>query len=119
MMDIEKEVHTRIKAAIEKSPAATAALFASACITDKAEAWKWYIERVIPLAAPEYDPITVMDPCCGSGVMFLAAASVVPQWMVQMGLIQFYGADIDMTCVKMARLNCMLYGMNGYLLVSS
>jgi len=34
--------------------------------------------------------------------------------MVQLGLVQFYGADIDETYVKMARLNCMLYGMNGY-----
>ena len=55
-----------------------------------------------------------MDCCCGSGVIFLAAASTLPQWMVQLGLVQFYGADIDETCVKMARLNCMLYGMNGY-----
>ncbi len=44
----------------------------------------------------------------------MAAASTLPQWMVQLGLVQFYGADIDMMCVKMARLNCMLYGMNGY-----
>ena len=114
MMDTEQLIHSRIKAAIEKSPAATAALFASICIQDKDEAWAWYVERVLPLAIEFYDPVTVMDCCCGSGVMFLAAASCLPQWMVQLGLVQFYGMDIDETCVKMARLNCYLYGLNGF-----
>jgi type I restriction-modification system DNA methylase subunit len=45
--------------------------------------------------------------------MLLAAASVFPQWAVHRGLIEFYGQDIDPTCVAMAKVNLMLYGLNG------
>ncbi len=62
----------------------------------------------------EFDPITICDPCCGSGVMLLAAASVLPDWAVQSGLVQTYGMDIDMTCVQMARMNVAIYGLNGF-----
>ena len=37
-----------------------------------------------------------------------------PLWAVQTGLVQFYGMDIDATCVKMAQVNFMLYGLNGF-----
>jgi hypothetical protein len=30
------------------------------------------------------------------------------------GLVQFYGMDIDMSCVKMAQINMMIYGLNGF-----
>ena len=33
--------------------------------------------------------------------------------MVQLGLVQFFGADIDPMCVQMARINIVLYGLNG------
>ncbi len=71
-------------------------------------------EDIIPLCAEHIKPITVMDCACGSGVMFLAAASVYEPWVHKWGLVQFYGQDIDQTCVKMARTNMMLYGLNGY-----
>jgi type I restriction-modification system DNA methylase subunit len=60
------------------------------------------------------EPVTICDPCCGSGVMLLAAASCCPSWAIQCGRVQFYGQDIDNNCVKMARINMMLYGLNGY-----
>lgn len=62
---------------------------------------------------PEYEPITVYDPACGSGRLLLAVAEQVPQWMVHHGLILFHGQDIDRDCIMMARANTMLYGMNG------
>lgn len=34
--------------------------------------------------------------------------------MMDWNLVQFYGMDIDQTCVNMARLNLMLHGMNGF-----
>ena len=72
----------------------------------------WETRQMSALFA-EMDPITVIDPCVGSGVMLLAAAKSVPRWMIDAGLVQFYGMDIDRTCAEMARLNARLYGLNG------
>jgi len=67
------------------------------------------------VACAEYvKPIRISDPACGSGVMFLACAEQTPRWMLDWGLVQFYGQDIDMTCVRMCQVNMMLYGLNGY-----
>lgn len=46
--------------------------------------------------------------------MFIAAATCCPPYAVRYGLIQFSGQDIDATCVQMSKVNCMLYGLNGY-----
>ena len=46
--------------------------------------------------------------------MLLAAAAEFPVWAVQLGLVQFYGSDIDQTCVRMAQLNLAIHGLNGY-----
>jgi len=59
-------------------------------------------------------PVEIYDPCCGSGVMLLAAASCCPKWAIECGKVKFYGNDIDENCVKMARANMMLYGLNGF-----
>ena len=67
---------------------------------------------LIPIL-PYYKPITVCDPCLGSGRMLLAAAACYPAWAVQLGLVQFFGADIDPVCAQMARINVLLYGLNG------
>lgn len=73
------------------------------------------VRWALPLALENgFEPFGVMDPCCGSGAMFLAAAEQFPPWAVQLGLVQFYGMDIDPTCVAMANLNMMLIGANQY-----
>jgi hypothetical protein len=59
------------------------------------------------------DPIAVYDPAVGSGAMLLATAACYPSWAIHSGLIQFFGQDIDFTCVRMAQVNLMLYGLNG------
>jgi type I restriction-modification system DNA methylase subunit len=70
--------------------------------------------RVVSAAIPYYQPVTVCDPCVGSGVMLLASAATYEPWMVQMGLVQFYAQDIDMAMVRLVKINCALYGLNSY-----
>jgi len=107
------EVYERLKAAIEQSPIAQAFLLAG-CILEGQEAFDWFVTRVVPAAIEHYEPVTVSDPCVGSGILLLAHASTLPPWMVQMGLVQYFGCDIDPLCVRMARTNFKLYGLNGY-----
>ncbi len=113
MMGIERIVYDRIKEAAKDDPLAQALLMAG-MVLEGDEAFQWFINRVVPSVADKFEPIKVNDPACGSGVMFLAAASECPRWMLDMGLIRFCGSDIDATCVKMAQINMMLYGLNGY-----
>ena len=114
MLDgVEKEVHERIKKTAEKNPILGAMILAGSVIQDEEEKGKYYWTAIIPLASQLVDPITVCDPCCGSGVMLLAGASCCPRWVLDWGFVQFYGMDIDETCVKMAKVNVMLYGLNG------
>jgi hypothetical protein len=68
---------------------------------------------VIPPALACYTPITVCDPCVGSGRMLLAAAATYPDWATRLGLVVFVGADVDGLMVKLARTNLTLYGLNG------
>lgn len=74
-----------------------------------------FVGEVLPAAVKcGMKPITIDDCAVGSGAMLLAMANCFPQWAVHSGLVQFYGTDIDASCVKMARINCMLYGLNGH-----
>ncbi len=56
-------------------------------------------------------PMTICDPACGSGIMLLTAAAILPRQMIDEGRVAFYGCDIDSTCVQMAKLNMWLYGL--------
>lgn len=67
--------------------------------------------EVFPLWRSLIEPFTICDPACGSGIMLLAAAKNVPRGLIDLGMIQFYGVDIDPICVEMARLNMRLYGI--------
>ena len=114
MGDIEAEIKARVIAAAQHSPQAQAALLTGLAIDDPDEAVQWLLDRVIPACAPYLEPITVLDCCCGSGAMFLGFAANCPRWALDLGLIQFYGQDIDMTCVLMAKINLMIHNLNGY-----
>jgi hypothetical protein len=114
--DIEKELHERIKAACVQDSLAQAILLASLCITDPQTASDYFTSKLLSVVASKVDPIKICDPCCGSGVMLLDAAKMAPRWALDWGLVRFYGQDIDETCVTMAQINCMLYGLNSYYL---
>ncbi len=75
---------------------------------------EWFLTRVVPAAIPFFRPVSFCEPAIGSGVMMLAAASQFPDWAVALNLVVFSGMDTDVTCVRMARTNSMLYGLNGY-----
>lgn len=81
----------------------------------------WNVARMMAemvIGTPNLDqytaqhPMTICDPACGSGIMLLAAAAVLPRTCIDQGRVAFYGMDIDETCVRMARLNIGLYGLN-------
>jgi len=72
------------------------------------------LQNIFPALKPYFEPITICDPCVGSGILLLAAAAQFPPWAIHYGWVQFYGMDIDPVCVQMSRLNCQLYGLNGW-----
>jgi len=126
LLGIEKQIHQRIIEAAKRDPVSGSMVLASLMIDDPQEAEKWLVQRIVPavLAArdesgrPIFEPFSICDPACGSGVMFIAAAEVLnevlPGWMLGLGLVRFYGMDIDLNCVKMARINCAIYGLNDW-----
>ena len=90
------------------------AIMLSAALPDQDEDYLAYGDNyVFPLLRPFVDPITICDPCVGSGVMLLTAARRFPQWAFRHGFVQLYGVDIDATCVKLCQANLMLYGLTG------
>ena len=116
--DINDELTRRVSAAafqLRSDDPAMAALVDSAMLVGKALDDVAVLEQYVwPVVALHIDPITVNDPACGSGVMLLATAASVPAWATRWMFVRFSGQDIDRTCVKLARINLMLYGLNGW-----
>lgn len=124
---IQAEVYQRLRTALDKTPLAQALTESFGLLTQVGEktadsqsevfapgrlAQHWWL-TAWPVMREHYQPVTINDPCCGSGVMFLAVAKCLPRWMTDWGLVQFYGQDLDYGCVLMARINCRLYGLGG------
>lgn len=109
----EELVRERLKEAALASPLGQAGLLATLALPDEERNAGAFVRHVLPRIWGDYKPVTLCDPCCGSGVMFLAAASCLPRWMNLFPFVQYHGIDIDRTCVKMATINLSLYGLNG------
>ena len=75
-------------------------------------------QGVLPLTQEYLMPVAVADPACGSGVVLLAVSARFPAFAVEQSLVTFVGYDLDPVCVKMARLNETLYGLNGHRVAS-
>lgn len=113
----EQQVHEHLKQACQHPDniLAQATLLAGLAIDDPGQAREWFFNRVLPAAWPTFEPVMVGDPAgCGSGVLLLAAAACFPEWAVRLGCVVFQGIDIDPQCVRLAKINCMLYALNGY-----
>jgi hypothetical protein len=114
----ERTIHDRLKAALchPDNVLGAAVLLAGLTIPDgEAAAHRdWFFNRMVPAAMSHYQPIRVSDPCCGSGAMLLAQAATWPAWAVHLGLVQFYGQDIDPVACDIAKINCKVYGLNSY-----
>ena len=114
--NIEEMLYEHLTAAYLKSPYG---VMHQAILGDRAaERIPQFVKEmgqgIVPLVVEHFEVIKVSDCACGSGVMLLAAAETTPRWALDWGLVQFYGQDIDQTCVTMARINMMLHGLNGY-----
>jgi type I restriction-modification system DNA methylase subunit len=59
----------------------------------------------------------ILDPCCGSGVMLIAAAKNMTAEQCAQSL--FVGQDIDFTCVMMCALNLTFFNLNGYVILGN
>ena len=76
------------------------------------------VEHVVPIIREHMRPIIIHDSSCGSGVSALASSQRFPGFAVETALVKFTGMDIDPICVQMARLNEIIYGLNGFFTAS-
>ena len=63
---------------------------------------------------PEGPPLTIYDPCCGSGSLLLGAAEYIEERhpeLLEAGRARFYGQEISYDAWLMARLNMRLHGL--------
>jgi hypothetical protein len=76
--------------------------------------WHW-TERLVrlsrPILWPHYTPYRIFDPSAGSATLLLAAAAYIPCWMIELGLVEFYGVELDPFVARMASVNFALYGL--------
>lgn len=58
----------------------------------------------------EDDKLSIADPCCGGGVMLLAAGKQIPP--EQLCKVMFYAQDVDLHCAQICALNMLFFNMN-------
>jgi hypothetical protein len=113
MHDVGSLVQARVDAAEREHPE-LAMLSLGVMMRQGEEAIRFYRERLLPAARSYIEPVSVADPACGSGGMLLAVAATLPRWMLDFGFVAFHGIDIDETCVLMAKVNLLRYGISPF-----
>jgi hypothetical protein len=112
--EVEKVVKERLRHAILAAPDGEVLLMAWMLARARGDggiaAFSLFAEQLYPQIHGVFQPYTIADPCCGSGVMLVAAMSVLPAWLTAFGLVEYHGTDIDARCVRMAHVNLMLHG---------
>jgi hypothetical protein len=116
----ERLVYDRLKAALCHSDNILGAATLLAGLTLPADEpgaiREYFITRVVPSTVGAYIPVTVCDPAIGTNILNLAAASLMPDWMVKLALIRFVGQDVSNLAVACSKCSAALYGLNGYAL---
>jgi hypothetical protein len=107
--DLETRFHAEVKRLLADDPVLHV-MTLTASVTGQ-DAFRWWLSRAWPRLKDKMEPVTVCDPCVGSGILLLAHAACHPLWLAQIGYVQYSGCDIDPLCCEMARLNLRLYGI--------
>ena len=107
--ELEARFHAEVKRLLADDPVLQA-MTLTASVTGQDAFW-WCLSRAWPRLKAKIAPVTVCDPCVGSGILLLAHAACHPLWLAQIGYVQYSGWDIDPLCCEMARLNRRLYGI--------
>jgi hypothetical protein len=107
--DLEARFHAEVKRLLADDPVLQV-MTLTASVTGQDACW-WWLAKAWPLLKPTIEPVTVIDPCVGSGIILLAHAACHPLWLARIGYVQDSGMDIDPLCVEMCRLNLRLYGV--------
>jgi hypothetical protein len=71
-------------------------------------------ERHMVECWPHYDPVRILEPCSGAGILVLTALQEIPEWIVDSSLVLFFAVDKDPICAMMTAIQMSLYGANGY-----
>jgi len=111
---VERIVNARLRHAILAAPGGEvlymAWMLARAQGDGGIAAFSLFAEQLYPRVLGVFQPYTIADPCCGSGVMLVAAMSMLPAWLTAFGLVEYHATDIDARCVRMTHVNLMLHG---------
>lgn len=73
----------------------------------------------IDTSAKEREWFSLGDPCCGAGVMFIAARNYMVEQEIGYDRVLYVGQDIDQTAALMCYLQISLLGCAGYVVVGN
>jgi hypothetical protein len=100
--ELEARFHGEVKRLLADDPVLQA-MTLTASMTGQGAFW-WWLSKAWPFLKPKIDPVTVCDPCVGSGILLLAHAACHPLWLAQIGYV-----SIRLTTLSKSACRCVLY----------